>query len=71
MDFKTSSYVEDALIERANMGSLVTAIPRKYILTVAGWMERHHHWKIKEDWLIKTPGGICPGNGGKGVHKGR
>lgn len=19
-------------------------------------MERHHHWKIKEDWLIKTPG---------------
>lgn len=39
------------------MESLVTAIPRKYILNaVAGWMERHHHWKIKEDWLIKTPG---------------
>ena len=33
MDFKTSSYVEDALIERAKHGILVTAILRKYILT--------------------------------------
>ena len=72
MDFKTSSYVEDALIERAKHGIFGYSDTQEvYFNAVAGWMERHHHWKIKEDWLIKTPGGICPGNGGKGVHKGR
>lgn len=57
MDFKTSSYVEDALIERAKHGIFGYSDTQKvYFNAVAGWMERHHHWKIKEDWLIKTPG---------------
>lgn len=57
MDFKTSSYVEDALIERAEHGIFGYSDTQKvYFNAVAGWMERHHHWKIKEDWLIKTPG---------------
>ena len=57
MDFKTSSYVEDALIERAKHGIFGYSDAQEvYFNAVAGWMERHHHWKIKEDWLIKTPG---------------
>ena len=57
MDFKTSSYVEDALIERAKHGIFGYSDTQEvYFNAVAGWMERHHHWKIKEDWLIKTPG---------------
>lgn len=50
-------YVEDALIERAKPGIFGYSDTQKvYFNAVAGWMERHHHWKIKEDWLIKTPG---------------
>ena len=57
MDFKTSSYVEDALIERAKHGIFGYSDTQEvYFNAVAGWMERHHHWKIKEDWMIKTPG---------------
>lgn len=57
MDFKTSSYVVDALIERAEHGIFGYSDTREeYFNAVAGWMERHHHWKIREEWLIKTPG---------------
>ena len=57
MDFKTSSYVEDALIERVKHGIFgYSDTQETYFHAVAGWMERHHHWKIEENWLIKTPG---------------
>ena len=57
MDFKTSSYVVDALIERAEQGIFgYSDTQEEYFNAVAGWMERHHHWKIREEWLIKTPG---------------
>lgn len=57
MDFKTSSYVVDALIERAEHGIFgYSDTQEEYFNAVAGWMERHHHWKIREEWLIKTPG---------------
>lgn len=57
MDFKTSSYVVDALIERAEHGIFgYSDTQEEYFNAVAGWMERHHHWKIWEEWLIKTPG---------------
>lgn len=57
MDFKTSSYVVDALIERAEHGIFgYSDTQEEYFNAVAGWIERHHHWKIREEWLIKTPG---------------
>nr|WP_142411668.1 MalY/PatB family protein [Clostridium sp. Marseille-P7770] len=57
MDFKTSSYVVDALIERTEHGIFgYSDTQEEYFNAVAGWMERHHHWKIREEWLIKTPG---------------
>lgn len=57
MDFKTSSYVVDALIERAEHGIFgYSDTQEEYFNAVVGWMERHHHWKIREEWLIKTPG---------------
>lgn len=57
MDFKTSSYVEDALAERARHGIFgysESQIP--YFEIVRDWMKRHHDWEVKEPWLIKTPG---------------
>lgn len=57
MDFRTSSYVEDALIERSRHGIFGYSEPQDaYFQAVAGWMDRHHHWQVKRQWLIKTPG---------------
>ena len=57
MDFKTSSYVEDALIERARHGVFgYTESGERYFEAVAGWMKTHHNWDVKPQWLIKTPG---------------
>lgn len=57
MDFKTSSYVEDALVERAKNPIFGYTEPLDdYFDAVIGWMERHHNWSPKREWLIKTPG---------------
>ena len=57
MDFRTSSYVEEALVERAKNGVFgYTESGEDYFQAVAGWMERHHSWKVRQEYLIKTPG---------------
>ena len=57
MDFRTSSYVEKALVERAKNGVFgYTESGEDYFQAVAGWMERHHSWKVRQEYLIKTPG---------------
>lgn len=57
MDFLTSSYVEDAVIERTKQAIFgYTETQEDYFAAVAGWMKRHHNWEIKPDWMIKTPG---------------
>ena len=57
MDFKTSSDVEDAVIERTRHGIFgYSDGQEEYFHAVAGWMSRHHNWKVEPGWLIKTPG---------------
>lgn len=57
MDFKTSSYVEDAIVERALHGIFGYSDSKKeYFDAVAGWMKRHHSFDVKPQWLVKTPG---------------
>ena len=57
MDFKTSSYVEDAVIERTKHGIFgYSEVQEPYFNAAAAWMKRHHEWDVKESWLIKTPG---------------
>ena len=57
MDFKTTSYVEDAVIERTKHGIFgYSEAGEEYFKAVAGWMRRHHNWEIRPEWLIKTPG---------------
>lgn len=57
MDFKTSSYVEDALAERARHGIFgYSESQTPYFEIVRDWMKRHHDWEVKEPWLVKTPG---------------
>lgn len=57
MDFRTSSYVEDAVIERTKHGIFGYSESKEdYFNAVAGWMKRHHNWDVEQKWLIKTPG---------------
>ncbi|MBR2750014.1 MAG: pyridoxal phosphate-dependent aminotransferase [Clostridiales bacterium] len=57
MDFKTSSYVEDAVVERTRHAIFgYTETGDEYFQAVAGWMKHHHDWEVDRKWLIKTPG---------------
>lgn len=57
MDFETSSYIEDALIERAKQGIFgYSEVQTPYFEIVRDWMKKHHNWEVQERWLIKTPG---------------
>ena len=61
MDFKTSSYVEDALSElvRHNIYGYSNTQPGDgFFEAVSGWMERHHGWKVDPLWHVKSPG-VC------------
>lgn len=57
MDFKTSSYIEDALATWAGHGIFgYSEVQTPYFETVKGWMKNHHGWDVQEKWLVKTPG---------------
>lgn len=57
MDFKTSSYIEDALVEKAREAIFgYSEVKTEYFNAVNNWMIKHHNWNTKEEWLIKTPG---------------
>ncbi|MBD5134806.1 MAG: pyridoxal phosphate-dependent aminotransferase [Lachnospiraceae bacterium] len=57
MDFETSSYIEDALVERAKQGIFgYSEVQTPYFEIVRKWMKNHHNWEVQEKWLVKTPG---------------
>lgn len=57
MDFKTSSYVQEALQKQVEHGIWGYSEPLAgYFSSVQGWIKRHHDWEVKEEWLVKTPG---------------
>lgn len=57
MDFKTSSYVEDALAERIKHGIYgYSESGDDYFQAVSNWMKKYHDWDIEPNWIIKTPG---------------
>ena len=61
MDFRTSSYVEDALSELARhniYGYSNTQPGDGFFEAVSRWMERHHGWKVDPLWHVKSPG-VC------------
>lgn len=57
MDFKTSSYITDALEKMvSNKIFGYSESGNSYFEAVRGWMKRRHQWEVEEDWLIQTPG---------------
>ncbi len=57
MDFETSSYVQDALIERAKHGIFgYSEVQTQYFKILRDWLKKRHNWDTQENWLVKTPG---------------
>lgn len=57
MDFKTSSYVIDALQKVVESGIYgYSESNESYYNAIIGWMKRRHNWDVDASWIIKTPG---------------
>lgn len=57
MDFKISSYIQDAVMKAAEHGIFgYSETGEEYFEIVRKWMKKRYDWDISEHWLIKTPG---------------
>lgn len=57
MDFETPSFITDALEERLRHKVFgYTLDPADYWPSVMEWIERHHQWTVKREWLTYIPG---------------
>lgn len=68
MDFKTSSYIEDAVIERTKHGIFgYSEVQTPYFETVRSWMKNITTGTFRKNGLSNAGRCFCAGNGGKGV----
>jgi cystathionine beta-lyase len=57
MDFKTSSYVQEALQQQIEHGIFgYSEVKEEYFKVLHNWMKKHYDWEVSNEWLIKTPG---------------
>ena len=57
MDFDTPPFITEALRRRMEHPIFgYTVEPKDYWQTVAQWIERHHGWQVREDWMTYIPG---------------
>lgn len=57
MDFKISSYVQDAIHQQVSGGIYGYSEPQDgYYDALQSWMRKHHNWDINKEWIVKTPG---------------
>ena len=57
MDFKISSYIEDALARQVRHGIYgYTETDDAYFDAVRHWLRTRHGWDVRPEWLLKTPG---------------
>lgn len=57
MDFKISSYVQDAIRQQAEHGIFgYSEALDGYFEAVQSWTKKHYSWEVSGEWLVKTPG---------------
>lgn len=57
MDFRTSSYIQEALIRQTEHGIFgYSEVKDEYFEAVKDWLLNHYGWSVKRNWLVKTPG---------------
>lgn len=57
MNFATPQFITDALRQRLGHSLFgYTVLPRDFWPTVAKWIDDHHQWKVKTEWMRFIPG---------------
>ena len=57
MDFATPPFIIDALNQRMKHPIFgYTAVPDDYVPCIADWIESHHGWQVKHEWIQYIPG---------------
>ena len=57
MDFETPGFIIEALRQRLDHPIFgYTVVPLNYWEIVADWIQSHHDWKVKTNWLTYIPG---------------
>lgn len=57
MDFETPDFITDALRKRLDHSLFgYTSVPAELWDTIAKWVEDHHSWKVKKEWITYIPG---------------
>ena len=57
MDFETPQFITDALRRRLDHSLFgYTVEPKDYWPTVQKWIQDHHQWDVKREWLSYIPG---------------
>lgn len=57
MDFQTAPYILEKLEERVRHGIFgYSEGKEEYFQALEGWYEKRFGWKVKRNWLVKTPG---------------
>lgn len=57
MDFRTAPEIIDALVKEAQHGIFgYSEVKDDYFEALHQWFLTHFNWKIRKEWLVKTPG---------------
>ncbi len=57
MDFQTAPEILERLHHAVDHGIFgYTESKEPYFNAIKHWLETYHHWEVKRNWLIKTPG---------------
>ena len=57
LDFETPDFITDALRKRLDHSLFgYTSVPAELWDTIAKWVEDHHAWKVKKEWITYIPG---------------
>jgi len=61
MDFRTPDFILEAIRERLNHPVLgYTMPPKEFYPLMMNWINEHHNWKVKREWIGFLPG-VVPG----------
>lgn len=57
MDFRTSSYIQEALATQVRHGIFgYSEVQEPYFEALQDWIKKHYQWEVSGRWLVKTPG---------------
>ena len=57
MNFATPQFITDAMKRRLDHSLFgYTVVPKDFWPTVTRWIDTHHHWTVREEWMRFVPG---------------